>query len=739
MSFTSHANDKISTKVDRIFTMNSQKPKDSYGAVPDSFEKKTRKIDWGPLQQTRTQIVREEVEVEKLIAKVLQVNDSEIAFTAQFKDGLIDYVHKCCLVIPVGQKRILTHTSMDGYTLSITTEIHMKLFLYLMARDLIPRGPGKTIIHHHICEVVDPKGFRFYADCDLKLNFAPGHDFVLKYTRTYQRVMREFFDSDFEVVVAFVQPDQRTESDGVRFWKSGIHWIWKNVVVNIMQAKMIAHKALAVFQEAYPDANYPPPCNTVSDQIDLKVYKASGGGLRMLYNYKIEKCDQCTKGKSAGCIKCGSKGKLESGRLYEPLFVVRENGEINQEETANVCSNSNRAYALEQTYLRVTKPIRIDFIRPCQLPTILYHEKDLQELGIQIPISDNITDEKRCPLSDIQLMQVGIPPIGGSMTDKKPRISQVNEESEPKIFVVVKPNSTTTEKNEGPETALQKKYGQFWSLAASSTQNRNILDNFKAHELQPVEFNPDLHPPLEKFIRKWHPEWENINLTVILTNASANKKGKFLIVFFAGPGHRFCPNKNAEHATANPYFKINPYGYILTHCNSRKSERRAGGKICKEYCSEPKKLPEEMMDVIRSLFESYDILDVKLTAAERIKMHHEQKRSLQEAERNHEALNLVFNPVRHMAECALLFIQKKQMEDNIKKREAEEQQRQLEQQQPNKSIAVFHPQSDPDSTIRPQTTIRKKDTGCLSYRMYKNANAIRQTNESSVDFTIINS
>ena len=572
-----------------------------------------------------------------------------------------DYLHAKNLVIGKNDTRPASHTSLERYKCSILDPLSLRCFLQWMVKDFMG---GK---HNCFCEIIDPLHFRFFADCDLKLKEPPTDEFILNYTRTYQQAMGQFFGRKYRVVVATVDAVKMEESDNLAYWKAGIHWIWTDVIVNIMQAKMIAFKALSLFKQQYPDSMFPPPCNSVTDQIDLAPYKALGGGLRMLGNFKTKICPSC-KGSMIGCKPCKSKGYLVEGRPYLPKYVVREDGSIDHVETEKICRSYE--YSLNLTYLRVPGPVRVDFRQPTGLPPILYNKQDLNELKLSGPIGR--IDSKLDPanlsngtcqveLLEEELSLVGIPPVSANeIVSKYHDVALKLPKNQ--IFVVFKQKETGA----GSDQALKVKYGALWNVAQSDN-SRAVIDlcNKGQNKLEPILYDPNLHPPIELFIRNWNPQWRDIKVSAITSNINSKSKTKFMLVFIEGS--KYCCNKRADHSTAGPYFYISQYGQISQRCTSRKIEIRASGLACPTFKTEEQTLPEAICTVIKACFQDLHLLtgSENLTHADRLTMQQRRQTAIQQAYYNGETSEANFGTIAMLQD--MLFLTKKNYEEKYKK------------------------------------------------------------------------
>jgi hypothetical protein len=304
-----------------------------------------------------------------------------------------------------GETRLCTHTGMDGKRICVPDT---ELDLFLQAIDYSIR----QIRLSKICEILNPAKFRFFGDCDLKTARPVSREFIMKYSRTYQRVMRMFFpEGNHQLIVCSTESELISSTNSAAYYKSGIHWIWPAVIVNLPMALVIATHAKREFELEYPAKDFVYPCNLPSEQIDLLPYRARGGGLRLVHNAKMQKCDQCKnrEQKLYDCVLCKGAGMIEVGRVYKPFAVLNDDGSEDLDELQRLQSSS--LYALRKSCIRLPVnfqnrtvvqkhgdgtadinaksrdwELRDDFFEPPELPNIEMSSTDLRSSGLTLSV-----------------------------------------------------------------------------------------------------------------------------------------------------------------------------------------------------------------------------------------------------------------------------------------------------------------------------------------------------------------
>ena len=119
--------------------------------------------------------------------------------------------------------------------------------------------------------------------------------------------------------------------------KTGVHILWPNLYVTRDDALEIRESIIVALEKDFGKRVH--PLNPWNDVVDSSVYGSGnsgtkGSGLRMVGSRKTDICDNCKgrkKIKSAAglenqCSKCIGNGRLDTGRPYFPLCVLRSDG-----------------------------------------------------------------------------------------------------------------------------------------------------------------------------------------------------------------------------------------------------------------------------------------------------------------------------------------------------------------------------------------------------------------------------
>ncbi|AYV86513.1 MAG: hypothetical protein Sylvanvirus2_9 [Sylvanvirus sp.] len=513
------------------------------------------------------------------------------------KPSLEDWLQHHNFLIRVNDKTDLreqTHTCFDGMKLHIP-DGRIGDFLHLIAFHQACGG-GKW----KICDIINPKCVRLYGDCDLKIS-KPGElsdAFILRRTAVYQNVVKRFFPEGMHQVIVAYAPGYKLIKDEKYpqgYYKHGIHWVWPDVVHTIIHIRQIAQTARDAFEAEFSnDIESNELClNPMGDQMDKGVYKTTGGGLRMLYQSKMDDCP-CTKTKrgrraTLECTICGTKGKIEEGRVYFPKFVVDEQGQVNDVLTMKV--KQDIEWSLEKTTIRIPRiwTLRYDFVEPLHirpLDDVFMGDLERCEVRQDVPIPQPLNIEA-CQRNYFSLASSGQPYL--VMTQGSTCLSQL----------VIK----TNELNEHKRIKELEKRGIPSALAHSDLCSNDaaiedMRDTFRNHQSTGIlmSLTAETKAQLESYIRDLQPEWKEVHLSkTIKFISSKTQKTNLQIHPRPDLAAKYCLNKMDYHSHARISWYVNADGFVFQKCYSSKETIRPGGNdTCRKFFQRLGQLPQDL-------------------------------------------------------------------------------------------------------------------------------------------------
>ena len=114
--------------------------------------------------------------------------------------------------------------------------------------------------------------------------------------------------------------------------KTGIHLLWPEIFVTSEAVWDMRESVIADLAKTFGQRG--GPMNPWRDVVDLAVYKACTG-LRMMGSRKTDTCPLCkNKRGPSPCGKCGTRGKVDAGRPYAPLFATDAEGKRDKDREA---------------------------------------------------------------------------------------------------------------------------------------------------------------------------------------------------------------------------------------------------------------------------------------------------------------------------------------------------------------------------------------------------------------------
>lgn len=269
------------------------------------------------------------------------------------------------LVTSKDDLRRLSYTSLAGKKIAVPYEDE-PFARQLMARDAVKGVENST------CEILTPEKFHNFDDQDVSLQ-APLPDvraWAIATGRRFQDAARAFYPGSekdaknptVDMSMLLLAPEESQVlaefSDKKRriMYKYGLHPVWINLVINVIQSLYITERAKDTMLE---EEEQPPfPDTPIEDRFDMGVKNPAAGGLRLPYSRKMQTCPECGKGNKkvmAACVMCDQKtGRIPVGRPYLPLCVLGHDGQVDEQRTALVLNNPT--YVMYWGCVRISDP-----------------------------------------------------------------------------------------------------------------------------------------------------------------------------------------------------------------------------------------------------------------------------------------------------------------------------------------------------------------------------------------------
>ena len=494
-------------------------------------------------------------------------------------------------------------------------------------------GPGSTKYN----ELYNPCAFRFFIDWDLKLkaNKDLGLDFIQPRMTVVQQVMSKFFpQGGHKVIVSYarqlnkIKPNEEYDKG---YYRHGLHLNFPEVVCTVIHAKLMAQTICDKLEfRLAAHSTDSLTLNPITDQIDLKPYKSNKGGLRMIYQSKMEVCGHCEGGnknrhiakkndidltKSTTtlthdelqkneklhrvCMECLSTGKVEVGRMYRPIYVFNEDGTQNL-EILKKCQ-TNVLYALQNTSIRVpeTCPIRMDFTEPSletdSIRPIEVCPNDLRICQIQKSAevkSNSVEYESQMFQGDLWRMAKMFDPVW-----KLARLGTVYEnwgQNRPNIYLhylkVMKDKHKLEIKEEEREKSRLKLLGKELSKSALfKDKDRRDLENVlnsaekkSTDNLKKIYLSEEDELELETFLQEKHDNWSRLKLARSFMYTNQGNKSCIVCPVPYNHAARYCMNKGDFHNSSKVWFLIKMRGKIFQRCSCQKDILRPNGTKCRD-------------------------------------------------------------------------------------------------------------------------------------------------------------
>jgi len=285
-----------------------------------------------------------------------------------------------------------SHFFMDGGSLVIPSKCQNE-FMKKYVNGLI-HG------HKYYLSECRTELFKFFIDMDIfeLLESGMDTDIVVEIVKEVQNVMNNYYPIEEPTVsllddggVSTTQPrsskdlhcyiclyatgkPKETTHRKEKAYKTGVHCVWPNIVVDIHQALQlrdsILHALILKFGER-------PEYNLWKEVIDHRVYTQTG--LRLCGSGKSELCKKCKKRKDQNCIDCLGTGYIKNDvHIYLPKFIMNNLGQIKKLTDKDTQLKTILKLSIRQTDHTIKTPVNPKI-------SAFYEQKSLEELTKKPP------------------------------------------------------------------------------------------------------------------------------------------------------------------------------------------------------------------------------------------------------------------------------------------------------------------------------------------------------------------
>lgn len=446
--------------------------------------------------------------------------------------------------------RKLTNTSLGGCIYSIPDNAY-NVFLRLLAREIAkPVVNGKI---HYNCEFLTDI-FKMFCDLDIESDRELTEQDFLDILKVLQQDMSKLFPkSDIEMITFTTSVEKKeiptAEQGDVKYiYRYGLHPIWHLVKVNQQMALESSGIFLSGLVRSLPKPQ--APSNSWANRLDKDVYGILGsnkvGGLRLPGNHKFQDCKACTTSTADNCKACKGVRRIAVGRPYRAQWVIDKNGQIDEAKTLEFRKDWYLALKLGSLRLPFEQVPNMDY-NPPENAAVVYNKE----------LDPNYLKMLETPKLDKNGKPIKPRKIQSSVLDKNPHLARYLEFPDNLQDWRSKPASRYKFRLEGDAVKL---------LIQDAIRDYNI--NYKEAIVIDVRCDKKQFP---------------CNLKILID----------------GQGSSYCLNKGANHYTGQVYFMINTLGEMWLGCTNKKNKIRPGaGRICSEYRSVSRRVPELLNNIL---------------------------------------------------------------------------------------------------------------------------------------------
>ena len=167
-----------------------------------------------------------------------------------------------------------------------------------------------------------------------------------------------------------------------KYVKTGVHLYWPDVCVNAQYALGLRRIIINALEENYGERG---SHNKWEDVVDKTVFE--NNGLRMIGSRKLSNCNHCKTRKQKVCNVCNSLGKIDEGRVYEPLCILDGKGKEMKSEFTKIVTNCVKK--IKETSIRTTYT---DLPRQLKIPQIYLNSSKINKKRQTQSNNNNIFD-----------------------------------------------------------------------------------------------------------------------------------------------------------------------------------------------------------------------------------------------------------------------------------------------------------------------------------------------------------
>lgn len=202
--------------------------------------------------------------------------------------------------------------------------------------------------------------FRMHFDLDYIQPTMPTLPEVIHMVQLLSRVFKTFYPAAGstagmqDLFVAIVLKAPCLPKNGST--KTGYHVIWPYLLVNCDQALTMRLACITEALQQYGERCAPQ--NSYDDLLDECVFMENG--LRMVGSDKAKKCEMCQgKRKVNGnmCTACKGLGKVCEKRVYEPYFVLDNQGELDATRLSRLTDDDSTHRLVRWCSIRSAEPV----------------------------------------------------------------------------------------------------------------------------------------------------------------------------------------------------------------------------------------------------------------------------------------------------------------------------------------------------------------------------------------------
>lgn len=195
--------------------------------------------------------------------------------------------------------------------------------------------------------------FSFFLDLDFFQEIGLPSHILLKYITTIQKsiynILNNTHDPKETRTIVCITKDKSIVKNNESYIKTGVHLYWPNIYVNKEYSLILRNIIIDALIDQYGERG---SHNTWEDVVDKTVLESNG--LRMVGSRKLSNCNHCKtqKVKNEECVICHGFGRIDEGRIYEPMWIIDGKGKELKSELSKVLTNQHKK--IKETSIRTT-------------------------------------------------------------------------------------------------------------------------------------------------------------------------------------------------------------------------------------------------------------------------------------------------------------------------------------------------------------------------------------------------